>query len=309
MIASPRAPHRSPRHDHRPMSLRHRPLRNRRAVRSSMSHCHCSMCRKHHGTPFATWAAAPLAGFRYTAGRTRSALRLVAGFHRSFCRVCGSVVPEAIESAGMVICPAGNLEGDPRHRDRACTCSSARRRRGTRSPTSCLQFMTSPPQFACRPTRGSRAAHGPHGAGQLPLRRGRLRDLGAAAPDVLLPLLAMQAGRSAAHAANVFYKADGLAGCAAPTGAGLPLCPGRSSSASRSAGAAAASVPRVSARAQASRASRPARSTTDPGIRRPGAHLRRLEGRAGSRGSPPPGPPASSPAAALPRGARSRRPG
>ena len=26
-----------------------------------MLHCHCSMCRKHHGTPFATWAAAPIA--------------------------------------------------------------------------------------------------------------------------------------------------------------------------------------------------------------------------------------------------------
>ena len=30
-----------------------------------MLHCHCSMCRKHHGTPFATWVAAPSSGFRW----------------------------------------------------------------------------------------------------------------------------------------------------------------------------------------------------------------------------------------------------
>jgi len=77
-------------------------------------HCHCSMCRKHHGTPFATWAAAPLAGFRYTAGES-AVVRYASspGFHRSFCSVCGSVAPEAVAALGMAICPAGNLEEDP----------------------------------------------------------------------------------------------------------------------------------------------------------------------------------------------------
>ena len=31
-----------------------------------MLHCHCSMCRKHHGTAFATWAVAPASGFRWS---------------------------------------------------------------------------------------------------------------------------------------------------------------------------------------------------------------------------------------------------
>ncbi len=30
-----------------------------------MANCHCSMCRKHHGAMFATFASAPLAGFRW----------------------------------------------------------------------------------------------------------------------------------------------------------------------------------------------------------------------------------------------------
>jgi len=33
-----------------------------------MMSCHCSMCRKHHGAPFATFAAAPIDGFRWISG-------------------------------------------------------------------------------------------------------------------------------------------------------------------------------------------------------------------------------------------------
>jgi len=33
-----------------------------------MAHCHCTICRKHRGAPFATYVAAPLDAFRYTAG-------------------------------------------------------------------------------------------------------------------------------------------------------------------------------------------------------------------------------------------------
>jgi hypothetical protein len=35
---------------------------------TAMSHCHCSMCRKHHGSAFATFAIAPIEGFRWLAG-------------------------------------------------------------------------------------------------------------------------------------------------------------------------------------------------------------------------------------------------
>ena len=78
-----------------------------------MMHCHCSMCRKHHGTAFATFAVAPLEGFRWLRGED-AIVRYASspGGSRSFCRHCGSVTPLLIPSAGIVACPAGNLQGD-----------------------------------------------------------------------------------------------------------------------------------------------------------------------------------------------------
>lgn len=76
-------------------------------------HCHCSMCRKHHGAGFVTWAVAPASGFRITAGA--DAIRRYEsspGTHRAFCSTCGSVTPELAPSGEHVIAPAANLEGD-----------------------------------------------------------------------------------------------------------------------------------------------------------------------------------------------------
>lgn len=80
---------------------------------SSMLHCHCSMCRKHHGSPFATLVSAPLMGFRWLAGEDNidkyaSSERGV----RGFCRTCGSVTPTLLPQMDIVLCPAGNLQGD-----------------------------------------------------------------------------------------------------------------------------------------------------------------------------------------------------
>ena len=59
---------------------------------ADLVHCHCSMCRKHHGTPYATWAVAPAAGFRYVAGRdTVARYESSPGMHRSFCPTCGTI--------------------------------------------------------------------------------------------------------------------------------------------------------------------------------------------------------------------------
>ncbi len=80
---------------------------------TNLLHCHCSMCRKHHGSAFATFAAAPLAGYRITAGAGEiRRYDSSPGVHRSFCGKCGSVLPEAMEAIGLVIGPAGNLEGE-----------------------------------------------------------------------------------------------------------------------------------------------------------------------------------------------------
>lgn len=78
---------------------------------SFMAHCHCSMCRKHHGSLFATFTGAPLSGFRWLAGE--SAVRTFASSpngRRSFCSVCGSVAPSLLPEIGLAICPAGNLD-------------------------------------------------------------------------------------------------------------------------------------------------------------------------------------------------------
>jgi hypothetical protein len=80
----------------------------------TMSHCHCSMCRKHHGTPFATTIAASIACFRWIAGEQSVVLYRSSPYGlRSFCRTCGSVTPLLDEEMGLALCPAGSLQGEP----------------------------------------------------------------------------------------------------------------------------------------------------------------------------------------------------
>jgi len=74
-------------------------------------HCHCSMCRKHHGAPFATLAAVPAESLRWQSGEASlleypsPSARL-----RRFCGVCGSVAPAPVSERALV--PVGNLVGD-----------------------------------------------------------------------------------------------------------------------------------------------------------------------------------------------------
>jgi hypothetical protein len=73
-------------------------------------HCHCSMCRKHHGTAFVTWAVAPIDGYRLTAGRDSIVdYESSPGVLRGFCSTCGSVTPQLSPSGTYVVAPAGNL--------------------------------------------------------------------------------------------------------------------------------------------------------------------------------------------------------
>lgn len=78
-----------------------------------MSHCHCSMCRKHHGTAFASHVSAPIGSFRWVAGEEHVSVYRSSPFGtRSFCRKCGSVTPILDYELGLALCPAGNLEGE-----------------------------------------------------------------------------------------------------------------------------------------------------------------------------------------------------
>lgn len=76
-----------------------------------LTHCHCSVCRKHHGAPFASFVRVTEDSLRWLAGEDRvvsyasSPARV-----RRFCEVCGSVAPAPLERGVLV--PAGNLLGD-----------------------------------------------------------------------------------------------------------------------------------------------------------------------------------------------------
>lgn len=76
-----------------------------------MTHCHCSMCRKHHGSLYGTTVGVEKKNFRWLQGEDEIVhYRSSPTFERPFCRRCGSKVPET--SGAMAICSAGNLADD-----------------------------------------------------------------------------------------------------------------------------------------------------------------------------------------------------
>jgi hypothetical protein len=80
----------------------------------TMSHCHCSRCRKAHGAPYATYLAVREEAFRIVAGRDRI-VRWPSSpaMPRPFCGTCGSVVPDGHAWKGLVFTPAGPFDDDP----------------------------------------------------------------------------------------------------------------------------------------------------------------------------------------------------
>ena len=77
-----------------------------------MIHCHCSMCRKLHGSAFATFGVAE-DGLRWRRGIDK-----VASYQsseeggRTFCSSCGSAVPSPWAKGPMTYVPLGNLAED-----------------------------------------------------------------------------------------------------------------------------------------------------------------------------------------------------
>lgn len=84
---------------------------------TGMAHCHCSMCRKAHGAPFATYLCVAPDGLIYEAGTGSIVVyESSPGYRRAFCGHCGSAVPT--ENDGEVDVPAGCLDDDPGMRPR-----------------------------------------------------------------------------------------------------------------------------------------------------------------------------------------------
>jgi len=174
-------------------------------------HCHCSMCRKHHGTPFATWAVAPAGGFRWIGDTsTRSSYRSSERGHREFCRVCGSVAPMLDPGAGLAIVPAGNLEGDlglrpTRHMFVASKAS------WYTIADDLPQYDEFPPEFGMPATPREPVAVRP-GVTQGSCLCGDVSYEISGEPLRMYYCHCSRCrqGRSAAHGSNVFYKAEGF---------------------------------------------------------------------------------------------------
>ena len=176
---------------------------------SMMIHCHCSMCRKHHGTAFATFVAAPLSGYRLLSGADQIVeYQSSAGSARRFCRVCGSVAPSVVTAMDMVFLPAGNLQGELEARP------SAHYFVGSKAPwyeiTDALpQHVEYPPEFGMsgidRPIAEAdeRGVAGSCLCGDVEFRAG-----GTPVRITNCHCTRCRRGRSAAHASNYFYPLD-----------------------------------------------------------------------------------------------------
>jgi hypothetical protein len=176
---------------------------------AAMVNCHCSMCRKEHGAQFVTYVAAPLSGFRWLAGQD-NVQEYASSAHgrRSFCRTCGSSMPSLLPETGLVVAPAGNLEGDPGLRPQMHIFV------GSKAPGYAItddlpQYDEYPPDW------GGAAVERPTVEAKEGVTPGSCL-CGAVAWEVAgQPALMMNChcsrcrrGRGAAHATNAFYKLD-----------------------------------------------------------------------------------------------------
>jgi hypothetical protein len=174
-----------------------------------MMNCHCSMCRKHHGAPFATFAAAARTGFRWISGEDRLGHYASSPPHgqRSFCTTCGTVAPLIL--GDLVVVAAGTLDGDPGIRVQAHMFV------GSKAPWHSIsddlpQHDTFPPEFAGATAvpRASVTAEPGKTLGSCLCGEVAYEISGA-------PMLMYQChcsrcrkARSAVHGANLFYKPE-----------------------------------------------------------------------------------------------------
>ena len=84
------------------------------------AHCHCSMCRKHHGSLFGTSLGVARESFHWLEGVDAVVhYRATAAFERPFCGRCGSTVPAPSHDDRYWNVPAGLLCADPGARPRS----------------------------------------------------------------------------------------------------------------------------------------------------------------------------------------------
>jgi len=78
--------------------------------------CHCARCRRTQSSVHATNIFVDAAKFRWLRGEDQvSNYGPPQDWHfaSAFCRACGSTLPRVVRSVGIVVVPAGTLDGDP----------------------------------------------------------------------------------------------------------------------------------------------------------------------------------------------------
>lgn len=175
----------------------------------AMVHCHCSMCRKQHGSAFATFVVAPIGKLRWISGEDRlTRYRSSSNGMRTFCNVCGSAGPSPMESHGIVAVPAASLEGDPEMRPQCHIFAGSKAPWHTITDT-LPQFEAYPPdvdaQPVARPTVSPR-----NGITEGSCLCGAIGYEASGEPLRMMNCHCSRCrlGRAAAHASNVFYKLD-----------------------------------------------------------------------------------------------------
>jgi hypothetical protein len=177
---------------------------------SSMMNCHCSMCRKHHGAPFATFVVAPIGGFRWLSGEhEQTHYRSSPSAVRSSCRTCGSVTPFFMPDAGVVVLHPGNLDGDPGARLEGHIFV------GSKAPwhdilDSLPRYEEYPPDFAGAVSIERPVVNPEAGKTFGSCLCGEVAYEITGAPVVMYQCHCTRCrkSRSAAHGANMFYKLD-----------------------------------------------------------------------------------------------------
>lgn len=177
---------------------------------SAMMHCHCSMCRKHHGAAFGTFAAAPLMGFRWLAGEDNiGTYQSSEQGERKFCKTCGSVAPLLMKSMDLAICPAGNLTQDIQERPQYHVFVGSKASWYTITDE-LPQYEEYPPEFGAVPTVERPTVEPREGIAEGSCLCGKV------AYEIAGPALRMmnchcsrcRRARSAAHATNLMYKLE-----------------------------------------------------------------------------------------------------
>jgi hypothetical protein len=167
------------------------------------------MCRKHHGTGFATYVSAPVEHFRWLAGEDKL-IQYRSSEHttRNSCGVCGSTVPTTAPAYSRVFLPAGPLEGELGITPQAHIFV------GSKAPWDAItddlpQHEAFPPEF------GGSGLSRPKTEARPGITEGSCL-CGAVAYEVTGQPMIMQSchclrcrrARGAAHGTNIFYKMD-----------------------------------------------------------------------------------------------------